>query len=241
MPTVTINDKGCRGCSMCIDECPVLVFDRAPKSKTGGTTAKVSRSDDCIGCFACYYLCPSQCIQISDVEIQRPFYRIDENISFVERFLGVSTTTKDLTGSEWEEAYKDVSMTLVSLSKAAKSIVGSGINTLGRKAGVMAASHIPEVFEEPELIGRLKRLQQRFRHSFNFDFEIEGRDIKFTFAPCGVLNIVEKETTEKVGDAVLCHLFHHFLAGLVSTYSGITYRHTTIETGSKCMLVLSPK
>lgn len=77
MPTVTINDKGCRGCSMCIDECPVLVFDRVEKSKTSGsgTVAKVSRSDDCMGCFACYYSCPSQCIQISDVEIQRPFWK----------------------------------------------------------------------------------------------------------------------------------------------------------------------
>ncbi|OAD20033.1 methyl viologen-reducing hydrogenase-associated ferredoxin [Candidatus Thiomargarita nelsonii] len=245
MPTVEIinDEKNCRGCSMCVDECPVKVFDRVNNPKTGHKMAKVSRSDDCMGCFSCYYLCPSQCIKISDVDMQRPFYRIDENISLVKRFLGVDTTSKDLVEADWEEAYKDVSMTLVSLSKAIKFNMGRGIRKLGDRAGKLAASHIPEVFEERELADRLKRLQQRFRHSFDFEFEIQDGNINFTFAPCSLFRIVENETTEKPGNALLCQLFHDFWAGLIGAYSGVNYRHVAIPCSRKevCVVFLSPK
>ena len=80
MPKVEIKTNGCRGCSMCVDRCPVDVFDQIESPVTGNLIATVVRSEDCMGCFACYYLCPSQCINISEVEIQRPFYRFDENI-----------------------------------------------------------------------------------------------------------------------------------------------------------------
>jgi NAD-dependent dihydropyrimidine dehydrogenase PreA subunit len=240
MPQVSIDDKGCRGCSLCVDRCPVQVFDRIENPKTGVYRAQVARTGDCMGCFACYYLCPSQCIQVSDVEIQRPFYRVHENVSFVERFLQTGTAEKTLTEADWEEAYKDVSMTLISLSKAIQSIMGRGTKALGRRSGVVAASHFPEVYEEPELTGRLRRLQAQFRHSFEFEFEVAGQEIQFTFAPCGLFRVVEQEAGEKVGQAVLCQLFHDFLAGLVGTYSGVSYRYQVPRTGSSCTVILSP-
>lgn len=243
MPKVEIKDSGCRGCSMCVARCPVDVFKQVKSPKTGNLIATVSRPEDCMGCFGCYYICPSQCIDISGVELQRPFYRFDENIPFSERFLGIGATTKDLTEAEWEEAYQDVSITLVSLAKAVESTVGRGIGAVGRRAGVVAAQHIPEVFEEEELVGRLRRLQKRFHYSFDFDFEIRSDEIKFTFAPCSLFQIVEGKTKEKVGEATLCRLFHDFFAGLIGTYNSTNYRCTAVSVESnekKCELIFSP-
>lgn len=242
MPKVEIKTGGCRGCSMCVERCPVDVFEQVKSSATANLIATVSRPDDCMGCFACYYICPSQCIDISEVEIQRPFYRFDDNIPFVERFLGIGKKSESLTQEEWEEAYHDVSMTLVSLARAIESIVGRGIGAVGRRAGIAAAQHIPEVFEEEELAKRLERLQQRFRHSFDFSFDIKNGEIQFTFMPCSLFKIVEdKMPQEKIGETALCRLFHEFLAGLIRAYDDSNYRciSVTVEpSDKKCLLAL---
>ncbi len=239
MAVVKIDKNGCRGCSLCVDDCPGNVFDSEGDPAKAARFAKVSRGDDCMGCFACYYLCPSQCIEISDVEMQRPFYRIEENVAFVEGFLQAPAMTETMTPDDWNEAHKDVSMTLVSLSQAIHSTMGQGMRALGRHAGARAAPHFPEIYEERTLEGRLQRLQERFRHSFNFDYKTDGEDLEFTFSPCGLATVVEEEAKEKIGDAVLCHLFHDYLAGLVSAYSGITYRHEVLRTGDSCVVRFS--
>ncbi len=240
MPVVEIDSKGCRGCSLCVDYCPVEVFDRIEHPKIKHYRAKVARADDCMGCFACFHLCPSQCIRVTDVEIQRPFYRVDENVVFVERFLQTGTASSLVTEADWDDAYTDISETLIALARAIESIMGRGVKALGRRAGIVAAPHFPEVYEEKDLAGRLERLQKRFKHSFDFDFELVGEEVRFTFAPCGLCRVVEEEAGEKVGEAVLCQLFHDFLTGLVGAYAnGVTYRHTVAEAGSICKVILS--
>lgn len=241
MPRVTIDEKGCRGCSLCVDNCPVQVFERLPMSEesAGRAVAQVAHVGDCMGCFACHYLCPSQCIELRDVEIQRPFYRVDENTALVERFLQEGATTQGLGAGDWEEAYQDVAITLVSLADAIESIMGRGLNALGRRSGVVAAPHFPELYEEENLAGKLVRLQERFRHSFDFEFSIDDENIAFTFMPCGLHSIVE-ESGQQVGEAVLCRLFHDFWAGLIGDHDGKNYRYQVPSVGPKCQLLLTP-
>nr|VFK54992.1 MAG: NAD-dependent dihydropyrimidine dehydrogenase, PreA subunit [Candidatus Kentron sp. TUN]VFK58577.1 MAG: NAD-dependent dihydropyrimidine dehydrogenase, PreA subunit [Candidatus Kentron sp. TUN]VFK61163.1 MAG: NAD-dependent dihydropyrimidine dehydrogenase, PreA subunit [Candidatus Kentron sp. TUN] len=241
MPHVAIDEKGCRGCSLCVDNCPVQVFERTSitEKSTQRTVSRVVHMGDCMGCFACHYLCPSQCIELGDVEIQRPFYRVDENTALVERFLQTGTTTQGLGVDDWEEAYQDVAITLVSLADAIESIMGRGLNALGRRSGVVAAPHFPELYEEKDLAGKLTRLQERFRHSFDFEFSIDDGNIAFTFMPCGLHSIVE-EAGQAVGEAVLCRLFHDFWAGLIGNHDGKTYRYRVPSVGSECKLILTP-
>jgi hypothetical protein len=187
-----------------------------------------------VGCFACYHLCPSQCIAITDVVLQRPFYRVDENVNFVNRFLQAGTTTASLQVSDWEEAYRDVSTTLVALAEAIVENVGRAVTALGVQAGKVAASHFPEIYEERDLDGVLRRLQERFQDCFSFQYELHGEDIHFTFTNCVLHRVVQQETREKVGDALLCKLFHDYLAGLASAYSGGRYRYQVPEAGARC-------
>jgi len=239
MSSVIIENKGCRGCSLCVDNCPVAVFE-AELLPGGGQSAQVVRGEDCMGCFACYHLCPSQCIQITDVELQRPFYRVEENVNFVDRFLQTGTTTTASLGvDDWEDAYRDVSSTLVALADAIVENVGRAVTAVGRQAGKVAASHFPEIYEERDLNGVLGRLEERFRDCFSFQYELHGDDIHFTFTDCALNRIVREQTGEQVGDALLCRLFHDYLAGLAGAYSGGRYRYKVPAAGTRCEVQLS--
>lgn len=235
MPTVTITEKGCRGCSMCEDVCPVDVFDY----DEGTHLATATRPDDCIGCLSCVYVCPSQCIEVADVELLPAYHRIEENVALVERFLQTKAATTELTQQDCETALKDVSVRLDALAQAVTETMGRGQRAVGRKAGTLAAAHLPEMYEEASLEDVLKRMQQRFRDSFDFEFELAGENVNLTFTPCGLHRVVT-EMGETPGEAVLCKLFHEYWAGLLSSFAGARYRCDMPEVGEHCKMVLEP-
>jgi ferredoxin len=234
MPTVTIQEHGCRGCTMCADICPADVFEVDKEN----FMATVQRQDDCIGCLSCAYICPSNCIEVADATPQRPFYRIEENVQFVEKFVQAKAATTSLTDADWDEAYKDVSATLVSLSKAIMEMMGRGAKAVGRRAGTVGASHLPEMYEESDLDGVFRALQRRFRSALDFEYTVDGDEVTLDLKPCGLCGMVE-ESGDKVGDSIMCQLFHEYMAGLTSSYTSANYRCTAPVVGKACQLKLS--
>jgi ferredoxin len=75
---ITIHDKACRGCQMCLDICPTKVFVFDEKS----SRAVIQEAEDCIACLSCAYLCPSKAITHSDYHVVRNFYR---DLNFMDR------------------------------------------------------------------------------------------------------------------------------------------------------------
>jgi NAD-dependent dihydropyrimidine dehydrogenase PreA subunit len=234
MPTVKIEDKGCRGCTLCVDICPTKVFDFEEKTQL----AIVARTVDCIGCFSCFYLCPSQCVAIEDVELNRPFHRVEKNVALVEKFLQEKSATRTIEKKDWDEAERDVGMTIQSLSKAISEMVGRGGKALGRKCGSAAASHLPEVYEETSLDGVLAKLQERFKSSIGFECTAApDKTVTFAFKPCGLAKVVEA-AGEKVGVSVVCQIFHDYMAGLLGAYQGVNYTQEA-QPGPSCVLKLT--
>jgi NAD-dependent dihydropyrimidine dehydrogenase PreA subunit len=80
---ITIHDKACRGCQLCLDICPtnVFTFDAAAAKAT------VAHEEDCIGCLSCSYLCPSGAFRHEEHRIVKNFYRDCEFLSRMEKFL----------------------------------------------------------------------------------------------------------------------------------------------------------
>jgi 2-oxoglutarate ferredoxin oxidoreductase subunit delta len=234
MPTIEIAEAGCRGCSLCVDTCPVHVFDTGPD----GALAVVAREGDCIGCLACFYVCPSRCIEVTDVVHEKPYHRIEEHSSVVEKVLQKPEERVEITAQDWEEARHDVSRCLVGLADTIESTIGRGYKALGRQSGVLAAAHLPEMYEEPGLEKVLAALQKRFRNCFDFDYEISEGQARLTFKPCGLCRVVE-ESGQKVGEAVLCHLFHEYWAGLVTTFVGKKHQCRVTEAGAECRMELT--
>ena len=67
-----IENEFCILCGMCVRVCKEIVGAQAISFASRGGNKKVAspffnRSGDCIGCGACVYVCPTQCITMNDV------------------------------------------------------------------------------------------------------------------------------------------------------------------------------
>ncbi len=235
MPTVTLDDKGCRGCTLCVDICAVDVFDFDEPTDQ----AKVTRTEDCIGCLSCSYLCPSECIEIADLELVRPFHRSDRNGAFVEKFLQAKMPSKAITTEDWQAAHGEVGLYLSAFADALIEIIGRGQKAVGRRAGNVAAAHLPEMYEDKDLERVLGRLRERMGRSFPFDYQLSSDELRLTIPGCGLHDAVERAGGE-VGKHILCQLFHEFWAGLLSSYTGTRYSCEVPEAGATCQMQLKP-
>lgn len=234
MATVNIVERGCRGCTLCVDTCPVDVFELDQAEYL----ARVVRAEDCIGCLSCDYACPSGCIEVGDVEALRPFHRISNHVALLERFLQVPPAAWVLTPEDLAEAQKDVAARLIALADAVVEIMGRGHKAVGRRAGAVAAAHMPEMYEHAGLDEVLQALQRQLGEAFALRFSSGDDGLEARFAPCGLYRVVT-DAGQRPGEAVLCEIFHEYLAGLLTAYAGETLRHELVAAGSTCSLRLT--
>lgn len=57
-PRVEIIPDQCKGCELCVSECPKKVLFMSDKINRMGYTYAEYKGDGCIGCGICYYACP---------------------------------------------------------------------------------------------------------------------------------------------------------------------------------------
>jgi 2-oxoglutarate ferredoxin oxidoreductase subunit delta len=233
MATVHIEEAGCRDCGLCVEICPTDVFEAEAEKKM----AKVVRQEDCIGCTSCMYLCPSRCLTVDEVKLQRPFHRMEANTALVSRFLQQVPATEQLNQADYDEALRDTHVRLRALADALKEIMGRGQKAVGRSAGNLAAAHMPEMYETTKMTDLLAGLRKRFAHAFEFDAQVEadGNTVTLTFPNCALHKLVSQQG-EIVGSASLCDLFHEYFAGLMSAFSGKNYSYTNLGTVGQCSL-----
>lgn len=235
MPTVQIEDHGCRSCSLCVDLCPVQVFEQ----DGGAALARVVHAENCIGCLTCAYACPSQCIEVGEYLRLRPFHRLEQQAALVRRFLQEQPVSAAVTDKDIEEAWSDVSARLFALSDTVVETIGKGYRAVARRAGTMAAEHLPEMYEAQSLDEVLAALRRRFAHAFTFDYTLDGKHATLTFKPCGLCRVVEG-AGQTVGEAPLCQMFHEYWVGLLSSFVGTRYRCQVPEVGKVCRMELEP-
>ena len=233
MPTVHIEEAGCRDCGLCVEICPTDVFEEDGPKKM----AKVVRQDDCIGCTSCVYLCPSRCLSVTDAITQRPFHRMESNRALISRFLQQVPAMEQLGQADYDEALKDTHVRLKALADALKEIMGRGQKAVGRSAGNLAAAHMPEMYETTQMVELMAGLRKRFVHAFDFDAKIDadGTTVSLTFPSCALHKVVTSQG-EIVGSANLCELFHEYFAGLMSAFSGKSYAVANLGTVGQCTM-----
>jgi NAD-dependent dihydropyrimidine dehydrogenase PreA subunit len=64
MPEVKIDLDLCEGAGICVDVCPVNVYDLVDIE--GEEKAQATRAEDCIMCLACINSCPAGAITIEE-------------------------------------------------------------------------------------------------------------------------------------------------------------------------------
>lgn len=237
-PSVRIEERGCRDCGLCVEICPTKVFEQNDARRL----AEVKRDADCIGCTSCKYLCPSACIEVERFEAQRPFHRLDANAALIARFLQKQPANAALGAADYDEARRDVGVRLEALGASITETMGRGVRAVGRKAGSLAAAHLPEMYEGASLDDVLARMKRRFAGSFEFEATVEagGDEVRMTFPRCALARVVT-EHGQQVGGAVLCGLFHEYWAGLLGAFTGRSYAVEMLETGGRCVMRLSAR
>jgi NAD-dependent dihydropyrimidine dehydrogenase PreA subunit len=64
MPKVTVDLDVCEGAGVCVEVCPMNVYDMVDVE--GEQKAQATREEDCIMCMACVNACPTQAITVEE-------------------------------------------------------------------------------------------------------------------------------------------------------------------------------
>jgi 2-oxoglutarate ferredoxin oxidoreductase subunit delta len=235
VPTISIEKSGCRECSLCVDICPTEVLAMNAEERV----ATATRPGDCIGCTSCEYLCPSRCLRVDDTARQRPLYRIEKDASLVARFLQVAPIVEALSAQEIAGATADVRTRLSALAGSVTDTMGRGFKVVGRRAGQLAAEHLPEMYERRDVSDVLARMTERFGSAFAFRADIvgAGERIRIEFDKCALL-AVAKQGADQPPDATVCVLFHEYWAGLLGAFLGRSFMVERSEGSGTCSIEL---
>ena len=66
MPKVTFNTDMCKGCGLCVIDCPkkILVIAKDKINAKGHSPAEMTDAEKCIGCAFCATMCPDCIIKV---------------------------------------------------------------------------------------------------------------------------------------------------------------------------------
>ncbi|MGN7613428.1 4Fe-4S dicluster domain-containing protein [Magnetococcales bacterium HHB-1] len=237
MPTVMIDQQGCRGCAMCVDKCPTNVFEQ--RHQDGKDMAQVVYNENCIGCLICDVKCPTQCIHVTFApeekwKKQRPFFIVPECASIYERLqYPLESSWSHLCNEDWQEAHTDVSQTLIALIETIIDYYGT-VQVLSVISGRVSAEHLPEIYESTDLDSLLDRLKERYKRAFNFYYTLQNETIMLHFHRCPLYPIVTSpDVNQEAGTADICQLFHDYLAGLFKAFTDTNYSPKSLNVSAE--------
>ena len=65
MANIKIDSEKCKGCCLCVSECPRgAIGMSAVFNKSGNLFAEISDTNNCTGCALCCQMCPDMAIEI---------------------------------------------------------------------------------------------------------------------------------------------------------------------------------
>ncbi len=67
--TIVIDKQRCKGCSVCIENCPNKCISLSKGVNSKGYRYAELSSDGCIGCASCAIVCPDSVISVYRVKI----------------------------------------------------------------------------------------------------------------------------------------------------------------------------
>jgi len=69
---IIIDSNVCKGCHICIDQCPNDVLEVSQRRSTKGYLMPiVTMIDDCIACMLCELICPDLAITVETIEDEK--------------------------------------------------------------------------------------------------------------------------------------------------------------------------
>jgi NAD-dependent dihydropyrimidine dehydrogenase PreA subunit len=230
MVEINIEQNACRGCELCVDECPTKVFDYDAEN----SIPVIARKDDCVECLSCYYLCPSTAVNLEGIEISKELYRDLTVREKMEKFLLAQNpfAGRELVAEDYEQALKDMCVRLHAMSDVYHHIAGKSLPALGTSAGQEMARHFPPLTPINTVEGALEALKEELKPAWIFDYELVDGGLQISMGDCFV-----RESCRFLGRPLgenLCVLFGGYMIGYLYARLSTRFKIVDVVPGDTC-------
>jgi len=228
--TVTIDDKACVGCLLCVDVCPTKVFE----ASSDESKPEIREAKECFGCLSCTEICPATAISHTGHTISESYYHDRFALNLAAK-IGRPPRTFLIPGEESkiDDAMRDLGVRLLSVASVLKQTLGQSLPSVGTMAGMSLAHQLPRYQPIGSLEEACNYVSRTLAPAWDCAFSVENDNLSITVKNCFVRTLCNREKLELGGD--LCTLFYNYLAGYFSKISGKRPRLIKTVTGeSSC-------
>lgn len=227
MITISIDEKACVNCSLCVDTCPtqVFTFDQATELPT------VARPKECFGCLSCAEICPANAITHQGAMRTETFYHDPYALELARKLATEETIhyqTIDSAAAR-DAAMGDLSVRLLSVGAVLKEIVGSGLPSVGLMAGRSLATQLPRYRPPRNLDEALDLAKLEFAPAWELNFTKSDDGLQITVGKCFVRELCAREKLPLGGE--LCVLFFNYLSGYLGKMGKTQLKLTEANRG----------
>jgi L-aspartate semialdehyde sulfurtransferase ferredoxin len=228
MIEITIDEKACVGCTLCVECCRTEVFSFNEEKKV----AEVSRPKECFGCLSCAEICPATAIDHKGVTLSAAYYHDPYALKLAAGIGGDSWRSPNvpLDKQEWETALTDLGVRLLSVAAVFKQTLGTGLPAVGTLAGRTLAGQLPRYQECRSLEEALQLAREQFAPAWEIETRLEGADrLTIEVKECFVRDLCRREKIA-LGEE-LCTLFFYYLSGYIGKMGNARLRLMNAERG----------
>ncbi len=225
---LTVDEKACVGCSLCVDICPTKVFDWSSTD----TLPKVVKEKECFGCLSCTEICPATAISHTGHPLSPGFYHDRSTLEMAAKMgkpprqLNVPDDEKMVT-----DAMRDLGVRLLSVASVLKQTLGQSLPSVGTMAGMSLAVQLPRYQTVHSIEEACSYVSRTFSPAWELSFAIENDILAITVGDCYIRKLCQQEALPLGGD--ICILFYNYLAGYFAKISGKRPRLSNMAPGEK--------
>lgn len=229
MIDITIDEKACVGCTLCIDYCKTAVFSFNEAKRI----AEVAKPKECFGCLSCSEICPATAIDHQGVIPSKAFYHDPGALKLACAVKADSWRAPNVPEDrvEWDKALTDLGVRLLSIASVFKQTLGSGLPAVGTLAGRTLAGQLPRYQVCRSLEEALQLAREQFAPTWELYMKAEGADkLTIEVKGCFVRELCQREKIDLGGE--LCTLFFYYLTGYIAKMGNARLRLMKAERGA---------
>jgi L-aspartate semialdehyde sulfurtransferase ferredoxin len=233
MIDISIDEKACVGCTLCVDCCQTGVFSFDEEKRV----ARVAKPGECFGCLSCSEICPATAIDHKGVARSEAYYHDPRAVQLAAAMKADNWNAPNVPQSmeQWDRALADLGVRLLSIASVFKQTVGSGLPAVGTLAGRTLAGQLPRYQVCHSLEQALQLAHDQFTPAWELESKLEGADkLTIEVKGCFVRDLCQREKIELGGE--LCTLFFYYLNGYISKMGNARLRLMKADRGAdKCI------
>jgi ferredoxin len=225
---ISLDEKACVGCSLCVDICPTDVFEQPEKERI----PIIKHEKECFGCLSCAEICPATAITHTGLPLSMSYYHDRSSLSLAAK-MGKPPRPLNIPEEETmiSAATRDLGVRLLSVASVLKQTIGQSLPSVGTMAGMSLAAQLPRYQTVSSFEEACSLVSRTFAPAWELGFTVENDVMSITVGTCFVRTLCREEKLPLGGD--LCVLFYNYLAGYFAKISGKRPRLTGSTPGEK--------